>query len=102
MQRLREEFARNRTMWYPGMAILAAVALLPQCQPSMDAHLDGKSDSSSAHARAPSPRTLEPTDTGTLSRLHLREKLFESLHVTEEARARLARLEQVGRVPCVK
>ena len=77
--------------------LLAVVAVLPQSHSSMNARLDGTGDPSSAHARPPSPRTLEPTDARTLSRLQLREELFRSLHVTEEARAHLAGLEQVSR-----
>ena len=79
------------------MAILAAVAMMPQSHSSRNVQIDGRSDPSPAHARAPSPRSLEPSDTRTLSRLQLREELFKSLHVTEAARAHLAGLEQVRR-----
>ena len=92
-----EDPTASRKRMLRGMAILAAVAMLPQSHSSMNVQIDGTSDPSSAHARAPSPRSLEPSDTKTLSHLQLREELFKSLHVTEQARAHLAGLEQVNR-----
>lgn len=43
---------------------------------------------------APSPRALDLPDARTRTRLQLREKLLQSLFVTDEARAALAGLEQ--------
>ena len=48
------------------------------------------------HAGVLSPHARELTDARTLARLQLREQLFQSLHLTDEARAQIAALQQVA------
>lgn len=81
-------------------SVLFFIAFVPLCQTVGEVHIvkgaNVKKQDGSASARALSPRIPELADENMLTRLQLRERLFKSLYLTDEARALMAGLEQVA------